>query len=68
MDQHQLIQQYKNHTGTLPSGAHYIKIGNTLCDVFTGKGWTQPTRYRLMKGQWVYQHGPNRSGTVELNA
>jgi hypothetical protein len=70
MNNDQLLNQYRNHTGTLPSGAHFIKIGNTLCDVFPGKGWTSPTRFRLIKGSWVYQQGPREcAGTMvaELN-
>lgn len=58
MNTNQLINQYKKHTGKLPTGQHYIKIGNNVCDVFAGNGWGVPTRFRLLRGSWVYQHGP----------
>lgn len=51
------LRQYKAHTKTV-NGQHQIKVGNNLMDVFTGTGWTVPTRYRLIRSVWVYQHGP----------
>lgn len=60
MQTQQLLKQFQNHTGNLPSGNRYIKIGNTLCDVFNGKGWGTPTRYRLIKGSWIHQSGPRQ--------
>jgi hypothetical protein len=54
----QLLQQYKNHTGTLPNGRHYKRIGNNVCHLFSGRGWNIPTVYRLIKGVWVYVSGP----------
>lgn len=65
MNVNQLLNQYTKHTGKLPGGEHFVRIGNNVCDVFSGKGWTSPTRYRLSKGAWVYQHGPKVN--VELN-
>ncbi len=57
----EMIQQYKNHTCIGKNGSKYIRIGHNLCDVFHNTGWVTPTRYRLIKGTWVHQHGPQTS-------
>lgn len=58
------IRQYKDHTGALPKGRHFKRIGHNLADVFDGDGLINPTRYRLIKGQWVYVNGPKLDEAV----
>lgn len=69
MNQVILNRQYKAHTGNIgvngnPPEFHFKRIGNNLCDVFTGEGFDTPTRYRLIKGTWVYLHGPRLDASV----
>lgn len=61
MNTAQLLQQYQQHTATLPSGNHCKYIGTNVLDVFSGKGFSTPTRYRLIKGTWVHVSGPQLS-------
>lgn len=61
MNTAQLLKQYYNHVSK-DANKLSIKIGNNLMDVFSGEGWAPPTRYRLVKGAWVYQQGPRHGG------
>lgn len=59
-----LLQQHKNHTGNLKNGSAYVLIGRTVCDLFIGTGWPTPTRFRRVKGAWVYHHGPQQPASL----
>ncbi len=64
MNDAQMIHQYKSHVGNLDGVGHYILAGRTSCDVFSGNGWNPPTRFRKVRGAWVYQQGPRLSPHV----
>lgn len=58
MTTHSMLQQYKSHTCN-HAGYHGIRIGNNQMDVFPPvSGFATPTRFRNVRGEWVYQHGP----------
>jgi hypothetical protein len=61
MSQNQQVQkylkQYQQHVQSLPNGDKIILIGTKVRDVFTGHGWRNHRRERLVNGKWVYQHG-----------
>lgn len=50
------IRQYLAHTSN-KDGTKIIKIGRDLIDVFTGSGWTNRSRYRVVNGRWAYMAG-----------
>lgn len=50
------IRQYLKHV-IKQGDAHIILIAHNLADVFTGKGWANRSRYRLMNGRWCYVSG-----------
>jgi hypothetical protein len=51
------LKQYQQHVQSLPNGDKIILIGTKVRDVFTGHGWRNHRRERLVNGKWVYQHG-----------
>jgi hypothetical protein len=57
MNQEIAINQYKSHTGNV-GDLHFKKIGNNLVDIFSGEGFNNPTRLRLIKGAWQWIAGP----------
>lgn len=62
MNTEQLLQQHKEHTRTISKlGLHVISIGNNMADVFSGDGFSTPTRLRKAKGQWLQVGGPKLS-------
>lgn len=63
MNQAIINRQYAAHTGNIGDLA-YKRIGNNLCDVFSGEGFQTPTRYRLIRGTWVHLMGPRLDGRV----
>ncbi len=39
------------------ANAHCIPVQRGLWDIFTGTGWKVHSRYRMIKGTWVYLSG-----------
>lgn len=66
MNTEMMLRQYHAHTGTLPNNDHYKRIGNNTVDVFSGEGFAQPTRYRMIKGKWSYVSGPKSDSVPVL--
>lgn len=50
------LRQYARHTSN-KGDAKIIQIGRDLVDVFTGTGWTNRSRYRVVNGRWAYMAG-----------
>lgn len=52
------LRQYQRHTKTTDDGAKIIYTpGRGIVDIYTGSGWKKHSRYRLVKGHWVYLSG-----------
>jgi hypothetical protein len=62
MDRH--IKQYMQHTGTFKDGTHYKRISHLLVDVFTGMGFSRPTRLMKQNQKWVHLWGPRLSADI----
>lgn len=55
------LRQYNRHI--INSGeVKIVLIDRNIADVFTGLGWNNRSRYRLMNGRWAYVNG------IRLNA
>jgi hypothetical protein len=61
------LRQYARHVINTACGARIILIDRNIADVFTGTGWGNRSRYRLMGGKWAYVSGIRLSaGTAAL--
>lgn len=56
VDATMLLRQYSRHTLSTKD-SHIILIGRDQADVFTGHGWANRSRYRLMQGRWCHVNG-----------
>lgn len=43
------LRQFKNHTKTLKNGDRLIRIEGGLYDLFSGTGWGNQSRFRVVK-------------------
>lgn len=43
------LKQYKNHTRVRKNGDHVISLGHGLYDLFSGTGWKNQSRFRVVK-------------------
>lgn len=67
MTTQELLKQYQGHTFNVNKlGLHGKRIGNNIIDVFSGDGFSTPTRLRLIKGQWLHISGPKLSAGEQL--
>ena len=61
------LRQYRAHTIT-KGDTKIIHIGRDLIDVFTGSGWTNRSRYRVVNGRWAYLAGVRLTAGVIQSA
>jgi hypothetical protein len=67
MNEAQHIRQYEAHTTNIERlGLHVKLIGNNVADVFSGEGFSVPTRLRKMRGQWQQISGPKLSAAEQV--
>jgi len=42
------LRQHANHAKTLPNGDRLISMPGGLYDLFVGRGWSEPARFRMI--------------------
>lgn len=52
-----MLRQYRAHTSTTKEGNKVVRLGRDQVDVFTGDGWANRSRYRVVNGRWAHMAG-----------